>query len=52
VPERQGAGFPGVPRLGLVLILMIAGAMAIIATISEQTSKTRPQGDVLAAADR
>ena len=27
-----------------VLVLMIVGAMAIIATISEQTSKARPQG--------
>jgi hypothetical protein len=35
-----------------VLILMIIGAMAIIATISEQTSKTHPQVGALAASDR
>ena len=35
-----------------VLILMIVGAMAIIATIAEQTSKTRPQVGALAASDR
>lgn len=35
-----------------VLILMIVGAMAIIATISEQTSKIRPQVGALAASDR
>jgi hypothetical protein len=36
----------------LVLILMIVGAMAIIATISEQTAKTRQQVGALAASDR
>jgi hypothetical protein len=35
-----------------VIILMIVGAMAIIATISEQTSKARLQGSALAASDR
>jgi hypothetical protein len=35
-----------------VFILMIVGALAIIATISEQTSKTRSQGDALAASER
>ena len=35
-----------------VLILMIVGAMAIIATISEQTSKDRLQASALAASDR
>jgi hypothetical protein len=35
-----------------VLILVIVGAMAIIATISEQTSKARPQLGALAASDR
>jgi hypothetical protein len=34
-----------------VVILMIVGAMAIIATISEQSSKTHPQ-EALAASDR
>ena len=35
-----------------VLILMIVGATAIIATISEQTSKTCLQVGALAASDR
>jgi hypothetical protein len=35
-----------------VLILMIVGAMAIIATISEQSSKARQQGSAFAASDR
>jgi hypothetical protein len=35
-----------------VLIATILGAMAIIATISEQTSKDRLQGSALAASDR
>jgi hypothetical protein len=35
-----------------VLLIMIVGALAIIATISEQTSKTRPQLGALAASDR
>jgi hypothetical protein len=35
-----------------VLLLTIVGALAIIAAISEQTSKTRPQLGALAASDR
>lgn len=35
-----------------VLVLMIVGAMAIIATISEQTSKARPQLGALTTSDR
>jgi hypothetical protein len=31
---------------------MIVGAMAIIATLSEQSFKARPQGSALAAPDR
>jgi len=35
-----------------VLILMIVGAIAIIASISEQASKARLQGSALAVSDR
>jgi hypothetical protein len=35
-----------------VLILMIVGAVALIAAISEQTSRARPQGSALAVSDR
>jgi len=35
-----------------VLILMIVGATAIIATISDQASKTRLHAGALAASDR
>ena len=35
-----------------VLIAVILGAMAIIATISEQTSRDRLQSSALAASDR
>ena len=35
-----------------ILILMIVGAMAIIATISEQSSKGRLQASALAVSER